>query len=283
MRERFYITKDIEVFEFESFNEWGYPRHKHNFFELTFILKGSGQHILNESIIDYKAGDVFFLTPKDEHEFVIAEPTRFGVLKFTEQLFLEKINSIIDKSWHKHLETVIFHSNIISKSIVVFDSDRIQMFRLYQMIKDEHQNHSLSSRNIILELFGALLIIVSRNLEHSNNDLQRKIISEEERVESILTYIRHNLLDKERIKIKAIADAFHMSPNYVSVFIKKHAGISIQQYVIQTKLNMAERLLKQTNLSISQIADKMGFNDSSHFNKIFKKYKEVNPSEFNSK
>ena len=71
-----------------------------------------------------------------------------------------------------------------------------------------------------------------------------------------------------------------MSSNYVSIFIKKHAGISIKQYVIQTKITMAERLLKQTNLTISEIAKKTGFVDSSHFNKIFKKYSGINPSEY---
>jgi len=283
MAKRFIITKDIYILEFESFNEWGYPRHKHNFFELTFIILGRGQHILNESVIDYKEGDVFFLTPQDEHEFVVAESTKFGILKFTEQLFLEKINSIKDKTWHKHLETVIFHSNIIAESIVVCDKDRKQLFTLYQLIKAELSNNTFYSRDVLLELFGALLIIISRNLKSSLKELPKTNISDKEKIDSILTYIRQNILNKERIKIKAIADEFYMSPNYVSIFIKKHAGISIQQYVIQTKLKMAERLLKQTNLTISEIAEKTGFVDSSHFNKVFKKHNGVNPSEFNSK
>lgn len=60
MSKRFFITKNLDVLQFKAENEWGYPRHKHNFFELTFVLKGNGQHLLNDSIIDYKEGDVFF-------------------------------------------------------------------------------------------------------------------------------------------------------------------------------------------------------------------------------
>ena len=90
MSKRFYITKNLDVLQFEAENEWGYPKHKHLFFELTFILKGKGKHNLNDSTIEYKEGDVFFLTPKDEHEFIVEEPTTFGIIKFTEQLFLEK-------------------------------------------------------------------------------------------------------------------------------------------------------------------------------------------------
>jgi len=283
MAKRFFTTKDLDVLEFESVNEWGYAKHNHNFFELTFILKGSGQHILNESIIDYKEGDVFFLTPKDEHEFIIATPTQFGILKFTEQLFLEKTNLTSSTYWRKNLDSVIFYANIIPESIIAFDKDREQLFCLYGLIKNEIENMLVYGRNVLIELFGALLIIISRNLKSSLKELPKTNVSEKEKIDSILTYVRQNILNKERIKIKAIAAEFYMSPNYVSVFIKKHAGISIQQYVIQTKLKMAERLLKQTNLTISEIAEKIGFVDTSHFNKIFKKYIGLNPSEFNGK
>ena len=282
MSKRFYTTKDIDVLEFESITEWGYAKHKHNFFELTFIIQGTGQHIINESIIDYKEGDIFFLTPKDEHEFVVTTPTKFGILKFTEQLFIEKANQTSSTHWRKNLDTVIFYANIIPESIIAFDKDKEQLFCLYGMIKNEINNALVYSRNVLVELFGALLIIVSRNLKSSLKENSKTNISEKEKIDSILTYVRQNILDKNRIRIRSIAEEFYMSPNYVSVFIKKHAGISIQQYVIQTKLKMAERLLKQTNLNISEIAEKTGFVDSSHFNKIFKKYYGVNPSEYNN-
>lgn len=182
--------------------------------------------------------------------------------------------------WRKNLDTIIFHSNVIPESIIAYDGDRKQLFYLYEMIKWEIENTLVYSRNVLLDLFGTLLIIVSRNLKSSSKVSYKTGIPDKERVDSILTYIRQNVLDKERIKVKSIAETFYMSPNYVSVFIKKHAGISIQQYVIQTKVKIAKRLLKQTNLNISEIADKTGFLDSSHFNRIFKKYTGSNPSTF---
>ncbi|WP_452601244.1 AraC family transcriptional regulator [Pontimicrobium sp. MEBiC06410] len=279
MSKRFYITKNLDVLQFEAVNNWGYPRHKHHFFELTFIIKGRGWHKLNESTIEYKEGDIFFLTPKDEHEFVVVEATIFGIIKFTEQLFLEKANVASSKHWRKNLETVIFYSNIIPESIVAYDSDRKQLFNLYELIKHEIETSLVYNRAVLVELFGALLIIISRNLKSSTKTLHNPQVSDKEKIDTILTYVRQHVLDKERIKIQSIAKAFYMSPNYVSIFIKKHIGISIQQYVIQTKVKMAERLLKQTNLTISEISEKTGFVDSSHFNKTFKKYVGKNPSE----
>lgn len=279
MSQRFYIAKNLDVLQFEAENEWGYPKHKHLFYELTFILKGSGMHKLNESTIEYKEGDVFFLTPKDEHEFIVEKPSTFGIIKFTEQLFLEKANVTSSTHWRKNLDTIIFYANNIPKSIIAYDADREQLFYLYKLIKNEIENSLVYNRDVLIELFGALLVIVSRNLKKSEVIALKSHISEKEKIDTILTYIRQNVLDKERIKIKSIAETFYMSPNYVSVFIKKHAGISIQQYVIKTRIKMAERLLKETNLNISEIAEKTGFLDSSHFNRIFNKYVGKNPSE----
>ncbi|MBU2951516.1 AraC family transcriptional regulator [Tamlana agarivorans] len=283
MAKRFFINKDLDVLEFEAVTEWGYPRHKHNFFELTFVLKGAGQHLLNDSIINYQAGDIFFLTPKDEHEFIISEPTTFGIIKFTEQLFLEKSTFTSSTYWRKNIETVIFHSNVIAESIVHYETDKSQLIGLYYLIKNEMNNTLAYNRNVLTELFGALLIVLSRNLKSRIKNESHEQFSDEEKVENILTYIRQNVLNKERVKLKTIAETFYMSPNYVGLFIKKHAGISVQQYVIQTKIKMAEQLLKQSNLNITEISEKLGFVDSSHFNRTFKKYTGENPSAFFNK
>lgn len=281
MANRFYITKDIDVLEFEAVNEWGYPRHKHHFFELTFVLKGSGQHLLNESIVNFKTGDLFFLTPNDEHEFVIAEPTTFGIIKFTEQLFIEKASFTTNTYWRKNLESVIFHSNIIAKSIIKNEIDRKQLFGLYYLIRDELQNAETYGRNVITELFGALLIVLSRNLKATLKGKTLESLSGKDKVDVMLTYIRQNVLKKEMVNVRAISQAFHLSPNYVGIYIKKHLGISLQHYIMETKVKMAEGFLKQSNLNINEISEKLGFTDAAHFNKIFKKYTGKIPSEFN--
>ena len=280
MTKRFYITKDIDVLEFEAVNEWGYPRHKHHFFELTFVLKGSGQHLLNESIVNYKAGDLFFLTPKDEHEFIIAVPTTFGIIKFTEQLFIEKASFTTSTYWRKNLESVIFHSNVIAKSVIKNEMERKQLFGLYYLIRDEFQSKEIYGKNVITELFGALLIVLSRNLNATSKGKSLESMSDKDKLEAMLGYIRQNVLKKDLVKVKAIAEAFHLSPNYVGVYMKKHLGISLQHYILETKVKMAESLLKQSNLNINEIAEKLGFTDAAHFNKIFKKYAGKIPSEY---
>ncbi|WP_343556348.1 AraC family transcriptional regulator [Sphingobacterium sp.] len=280
MTKRFYIAKDIDLLEFKAINEWGHPRHNHHFYELTFVMDGKGQHLLNESTVDYKKGDIFFLAPKDEHEFIIHEPTTFGIIKFTEQFFMENASLSKNTYWLKNLQSIVFHSNVIAKSVIEIESDRKQLFGLYCLIRDELLNKISYGHRVIVELFGALLIILSRNLKTSTHGIPNERLSEKGRVDDVLSYIRQNVLQRDMVKVSTIASVFHLSPNYVGIFIKKHLGISLQKYIQQTKIKMAESLLKQSNLHVNEIAEKLGFTDAAHFNKIFRKYVGVVPSKF---
>lgn len=276
MAKRFFSAASFNVFELDL-EQWDYPKHAHNFFELVFIVSGNGKHQINESTLDYSPGDVFLLTPRDEHKFTVDERTVFGYIKFTEQLFLEKTELVSDLKWRKQMDGIILHANSIPGPVVHDEEDKKSVFQLYGLLKKEYENPSTYGRSILLELFGALLMLISRNI---SNDGALPPVSKTDRVNAILTYIRQNVLDHDRIKVSAIAEAFHMSPNYVSIFVKKHAGISIRQYVTQTRMKMAERLLEQTDLTLSEIAQKMNFTDSSHFTKVFKKNRGMTPKLF---
>jgi AraC-like DNA-binding protein len=99
------------------------------------------------------------------------------------------------------------------------------------------------------------------------------------RIDKILYYINVNFLDADRMKIENMAGEFMLSSNYISIYMKKETGFSIQQHIIQYKVK-AEKLLLQSTYNISEIADRLGFNDVSHFNKIFKTYRNQSPSAF---
>jgi len=71
-----------------------------------------------------------------------------------------------------------------------------------------------------------------------------------------------------------------VSKYHLSRLFKKFTGYSPYEYLMNYRINESKKLLKTTNLPIYQIADRVGFNSSSHYIKIFKKNEEVTPLQF---
>jgi YesN/AraC family two-component response regulator len=79
------------------------------------------------------------------------------------------------------------------------------------------------------------------------------------------------------------AKDFHFHENYLSRKIKNVSNKSFHELLIQSRLQEAERLLTNTNLSISEISNKIGYSKPSYFYKLFKEHYNMTPMEYRSK
>jgi quercetin dioxygenase-like cupin family protein len=66
------------------------PTHAHTYYEIIYVFKGSGVHLINNNRFRYVPGDLFLLSPEDTHHFDIAERSRFIFIKFTDSYFSPK-------------------------------------------------------------------------------------------------------------------------------------------------------------------------------------------------
>lgn len=275
--ERYFSRYALNVFQLDL-EEWIYPVHNHNFFELIIVKRGSGVHRLNDVVFDYQKGDVFLLTPEDHHDFVIRQPTSFIYIKFTEQLFEER-EEWKAKLWQKRIRQVITMPNTIPESIIKDESDQHSILALAEIMVKEFHVTSTLSRPLLLDLFSSIFIILLRNLVGNIATISKVKLDERQRVSELLTYIRQNIGSREKLTQKQLSEEFSISQNYVSIYLRKHTGMRLQNLITETRLKTAERLIKQSSLPMSQIAEKVGFTDGSHMNKMFQKYRQVNPSE----
>lgn len=84
----------------------------------------------------------------------------------------------------------------------------------------------------------------------------------------------------ENITLDTIASSAFLSSSYASRLFKKEMNISIMDYVLQLRMNEARKLLKDSDLQIDEISDKIGYTDSSYFTKVFRKSEGVTPSQY---
>lgn len=93
-----------------------------------------------------------------------------------------------------------------------------------------------------------------------------------------ILYIEKNYA--KEISLNVIAKASGLTPSYFSALFKKETGETLSNYIIRYRLDIAKHLLRETGLSISEIAGSVGYPDIKYFSRLFKKYMNITPTEF---
>lgn len=94
-------------------------------------------------------------------------------------------------------------------------------------------------------------------------------------------YIEQNLADD--LSLNTVATSVSLSPSHFSRLFKNSVGVSFSDYVTDSRLQYAKVLLAKENLSIGEIAERTGFNNSNYFSTTFKKHNNMTPKEYCAK
>lgn len=82
------------------------------------------------------------------------------------------------------------------------------------------------------------------------------------------------------MKVEDIAFHFGYNEKYISYLFKEHAGIALKQYILNTKIELANFYLSDTNKPIVTIAKELGFNNNHNFTTVYKKTMGITPSQY---
>lgn len=97
-------------------------------------------------------------------------------------------------------------------------------------------------------------------------------------VDEAIGYVRLHYAG--RLALKSMAEALHISPNYLCRLFKKHTGQGLTEYITQTRLHQACLLLQSGHDPVTQVAEQVGFADTKYFSLQFKKALGVTPLEY---
>ncbi|MCU6709933.1 response regulator [Paenibacillus sp. J5C_2022] len=92
----------------------------------------------------------------------------------------------------------------------------------------------------------------------------------------IVKYIQEHF--NESISIGQIADHFDLHPNYISQLFRREKDTTFTAFLLQIRLDRACLLLEETNMTVNEIAEKVGYNDYYYFAKVFKKHIGMTPT-----
>ncbi len=97
-------------------------------------------------------------------------------------------------------------------------------------------------------------------------------------VADVTNYVLHHL--SEPIKTDRIAQALYFSRSRLSTRFKQETGMTLSEYILKEKVAEAKRLLRYSGKSIATIGDYLGFSSQSHFDRTFKRYVGLSPSDY---
>lgn len=254
-----------------------YPKdeYKRSFFELAYIISGTGVQILNNEIFEYQPGQMFLITPDDNHYFDIYTITEFLFIRFNNVY----INSeVISTSQLKRLEFILENANHKPGCILRNKTDKILVRSLAETITKELSSYNLFHNELVMQLVSTLIIIVARNIsccmpDNIRADNQGKIMA-------IIRHIQNHIYDPKQIKTSTIAEKFALSEFYLGRYFKKHTGQNLQEYILNYKIRLIEIRLIHSEMRINEIAFELGFSDESHLVKFFRNNKGVTPGQY---
>lgn len=246
-----------------------------NFFELIYIISGTGVQTINENRLSYEPGHLFLITPDDSHSLEINTETQIFLLRFTD-IYI-KNGPLTSDSLYK-LEYILQHAHHQPGCILKRITDKNLVHPIIEAIRHEYENPILYNTELIQLLINTLIVIIARNIsEYLPENINKQ---SDGKAHHILEYIQTHIYEPEKLSIAIMSEKFGISETYLGRFFKKQANETLQDYISKYRIKLVENRLLYSDLRIGEIASELGFNDESHLNKIFKKHRGTTPSAF---
>lgn len=112
-----------------------------------------------------------------------------------------------------------------------------------------------------------------------NQQQMRKSQDTVDAIEKVTMYMQEHYGDTS-LSLQQLADMVSLHPNHFTQLFRKNTGLSCMQFLAQLRMEKAKELLHQTDLKISEIAERVGYENPLYFSSYFKKWVGLNPSEY---
>ncbi|MDQ0641487.1 AraC family L-rhamnose operon regulatory protein RhaS [Pedobacter sp. W3I1] len=261
MMKRYVQFQPIVISAFEV-SKWQHPVHQHNHYELIYIKNGSGSHIVNEFPIVYEKGNLFLISPDDNHRFEIDEKTYFIYIKFTDIYIHQKE---VNLTQIQHLEYLIKSRETHSLGFKFNPADQSIVENIITLILSLNIN-MLQNEALIWTQILVLSAIMQRNMPEIKSTAQRT-----KDIQAIFCYLHKYIYQPKNLKANVMAAHFNLSEDYIGPYFKRNTGITLRQYIHDYRQNLIQQRIESGRFGLKQIAAEFGLVDESHVSKLIRK------------
>lgn len=265
----------IRIFRAQR-QEVGYTNwHYHKQLELLLVLDGRLDVYLEEDSFHMRAGDLIIIGDSELHRDRSSKHLDYIVLQFDIDQFFD----------HSSIPYIRYFSQThmpLSKANYIFKENEAikeQTATCIKGILEEASRKETGYELAVSILIKQILLLLLRG------DTRKMLVEQDNfdkiRLKPVLDYVENHLTD--RIQVEEVCKIANMSYYYFVKYFKKTIGLSFTEYVNYRKVKWAERILLTKDMSISEVGERIGMPNMAHFYKMFKKYNDCSPKQFQRK
>ena len=266
---------NIQCISLKGKKEETHTKHKyhyHKYIEFLYFIKGSSNILVGEEKVYCKKGELFIVYSHEPHTLEHSEDNQYYVIKFLPELL-----STFEQTT-KEFEYV-FNFNMNTHSRIIKD-DNGEIKKLFDDAYEKFENNDYSNeffvRADLIRICGEIV-----NRWHKMGEIiPIRSVTGQENLISIQKVIEYTKKTNGDIKTHQAAKLCSISDGHFSRIFKSIMGMSFTKYVKTIKTEEAERLLKCTDKTITEIAQELNYSTASHFIEDFRKQKGITPKQY---
>lgn len=246
--------------------------HRQPSWELTLIVMGSGIKLIGDTTEPFQSGEVVMIPPEIPHCWYFNgnnTDTDGKIVNITLSFTNEFLNHC--SSDFPELYRYIENLKNIQEALKYNDS---QSFVIASVLKSMHKQNGVERLSSMIRLLAILSLTDKTHIVGKYEKKDKK----QERLNMIRIFVICNAY--RNISLDDVVRHVGMNKTAFCVFFKQATGKTFIIYLNEYRIELACQLLKQDNLSISEICYYVGFTDIPYFNRVFKRNKGCSPSQY---
>ena len=237
------LEEDFKI-EIRDWEPGDYPLHYHDHFELELITDGSGYQIFNGEKMQLQKKDMYFLRPLDYHKIHSNQITIAHI-----KIKVSELSKWIIKRLHSIRNPIVFHLN----------DEQFELFSyLFGLIEKEENNKIdslLDTKHSLIELLFTYFIRLDESMAVLEDSIANKVIY----------YLQRNKRFTQKVSLDEVAQDVGYSKYYISTIFHKEYGTTIQDFIINQRIEYAKKLILETNYPMTEVIMECGFSSTSNF------------------
>jgi len=265
----------VEVFDTNRHFSVKYP-HRHDFFEVLYLSKGSGFHVIDSNKYDIDPPCVFFMSPGQAHKIEFSSDIEGFIFIFTAEFYL------INQSNQNQLIEFPFFFTIRQDNRPLILEVATDVLFLETLFKkgiaeiNKGESYSIDLLRSVLDLILTSCAVLYKTDENQLTKGKGHIL-----VKKYFQLVEDNY--QNNLSVNEYANKLAITPNHLTQTVNQLTGKTSSQIIRSKQILEIKRLLVHTNLSVTEIAIKLNFPDQSYFTKFFKREVGLSPLQYRVK